>query len=408
MNLNSSNNENSNSEKIQLFSDSDVYWEKYWSKIDKAKDFIFIITYDIDNKMIANITLRKIMDAMDRGVRVVLLMEHLNFYMKHSIYKQLKKKGAIIIKPNPMSKAFSYILNSNKKKFFNRCHQKVSLIDKDLFLGSINIAEEYSDVKYGTNKFLDLNMYIKNTICFHKVLNFFRELIMENKEQIKREDKLKDLEEFFKAQLKNYKTDKSEIEVFEEFLEEKPPEKSEIQDNLYDLLDSSKKSITIVQAYYSNLKRIEDILIQAIKRGVQVKIITSEKRDQTCYKYQYNSDLFENLIKNGVEVYEFMDKYLHMKAYYIDGKIISMGSLNNDKTSFLINNEANYLIKKNEKNKELFSDFDAMLANISTNTRRVELNTYKNPIRFSYSYWWYFFLWCMEHMVPNRKAKYTD
>jgi phosphatidylserine/phosphatidylglycerophosphate/cardiolipin synthase-like enzyme len=144
MNLNNSENSfnsesNSNSEKIKLISNSDSYWDKYWSKIDKAKNFIFIVTYDIDNKMIANLTLRKLMDAQERGVQVVLVVEHLNFYMKHSLYKQLKKKGVIIIKPNPMNKIFHHILTNNKKKFFNRSHQKVSLIDSDLFLGSINI-----------------------------------------------------------------------------------------------------------------------------------------------------------------------------------------------------------------------------------------------------------------------------
>jgi cardiolipin synthase len=401
------NNFNStNSEKIKLFSNSDIYWEKLWREIDKAERFIFIITYDIDNKMIANLTIRKLIEAQERGVQVVLLLEHLNFYMKYSLYKQLRNKGVIILKPNPINKIFSHIFNRNTKKFFNRCHQKVTLVDNNLFLGSINIADEYSDIKFGANKFVDLNIYVKNTICFPKIFNFFQTYIEESKEHLK-SGQYEKLQKLFNHEKQGYEKYCS-VDSFEEFLEEKPPEKSEIQDNIYDLLDSSQESITIIQPYYSNMKRIENILIRAVKRGVKVQIITSEKRDQTAYRYIYNNDLFKTLIENGVEVYEFLDKYLHMKAYYVDNKSINMGSLNNDRTSFIMNNEANYLVKRNSKNDQFFKDFDSMLLILKYNCRQVQLNTYKNPLRQAISYWWYFFLWCMEKTVPNRKVKHND
>ena len=48
------------SEKIKLISDSDYYWNKVWNRLSKAKKRIYIITYDMDNKMVANITLNKL------------------------------------------------------------------------------------------------------------------------------------------------------------------------------------------------------------------------------------------------------------------------------------------------------------------------------------------------------------
>jgi cardiolipin synthase len=403
-----------NSQKIKLITNSDLYWDKYWDKIDKAKNSIFIITYDLDNKMIANLTMRKLVEAQERGVQVVLIVEHLNFYMKHSMYKLLRSKGGVIIKPNKIQKALSHMKNLETKKFFNRCHQKVSLIDEDLFLGSINIAEEYSYIKYGSFNFIDLNIFVKKTICYSKILNFFKELIIENKEQIKRTStSLTKILELIDRNAKNHINGENETisseRNFEEFLEEKPPVKSEIQDNIYDLLDSSKKSITIIQSYYNNLKRVEDALIKARKRGVEVKLITAAKRDQQAYRYQYNSDLFNNLIINGIQVYEFQDKFFHMKAYYIDKEHISLGSMNNDRTSFAINNEANYYVKRNFYNNKFFEEFDAMEDDLYKNCKLVEPFSYRNInlFRYSYSYWWYFFLWSMGKMVPNRPAKYN-
>lgn len=47
-------------QKIQLIHNSDVYWQKLWNKIDKSQHTIFLVTFDMDNKLIANVTLKKI------------------------------------------------------------------------------------------------------------------------------------------------------------------------------------------------------------------------------------------------------------------------------------------------------------------------------------------------------------
>lgn len=50
------------SEKIKLISNSDYYWEKVWNRISKAKKRIYIVTYDMDNQMVANITLTRLIE----------------------------------------------------------------------------------------------------------------------------------------------------------------------------------------------------------------------------------------------------------------------------------------------------------------------------------------------------------
>jgi phosphatidylserine/phosphatidylglycerophosphate/cardiolipin synthase-like enzyme len=42
-----------------------------------------------------------------------------------------------------------------------RNHQKVMLIDDNIFLGSLNIANAYSAVRYGDGNFRDLNIILK-------------------------------------------------------------------------------------------------------------------------------------------------------------------------------------------------------------------------------------------------------
>ena len=89
------------------------------------------------------------------------------------------------------------------------------------------------------------------------------------------------------------------------------------------------------------MKKFENAVIDALNRGVMVDLYTSAKRDQPVYRYMKNQSLMKNLINNGCKVYEIHEKLLHMKAYEIDNKHYSIGSFNNDRWSWKINNEAN-------------------------------------------------------------------
>ena len=63
--------------------------------------------------------------------------------------------------------------------FFQRNHQKVKLIDDCQFVGSFNVAEPYTGVRYGSASFRDLN------ICADKcntknARKFFRNMLLRN------------------------------------------------------------------------------------------------------------------------------------------------------------------------------------------------------------------------------------
>ena len=165
-----------NSEKIKLIYNSDEYWKKVWNKIDKSTNEIFIITYDMNNSLLANLTLHKLINAAERGVKIFLIVEEINFFMKKNLISKLKEKGGIILKPNDFKNNLKKL---NFFKIFNRFHNKIKLIDNDLFIGSLNCNDDYANY-YGKNKFVDLNFYVKNTICKNKIVNFFKNVILNN------------------------------------------------------------------------------------------------------------------------------------------------------------------------------------------------------------------------------------
>ena len=53
------------------------------------------------------------------------------------------------------------------------------VIDDHLFLGSLNIGNNYSGVRYGDSNFRDLNMIMHHHNT-HKARNFFKEMLLRN------------------------------------------------------------------------------------------------------------------------------------------------------------------------------------------------------------------------------------
>lgn len=329
--------------------------------------------------------------------------------MKHSLIKKLKEHGGIIIKPNPIINNW---LLFQIPKAANRYHQKVKLIDNDLFIGSLNSNNQYAGIKYGTFDFIDLSLYMKNSPWIKKVAKFFIDIVKDNKIQIKDYNKritnIKISNRVNQPQLESPSHQQaitSKIPSDEEFLEENPPKKSEIQDAICEMLNNAKESITIVQSYYLNIKKIEEILLRAIKRGVKIEIITAKKRDQLFYKHFVNELLFEKLLLEGVRVYEFFDKSFHIKAYLVDHKILTLGSFNNDITSFLCNNETNYLLRKNNHNQDVFNQFNTLCTQLKENCKEViyipNIEISKKR-RFLFAFFNYG-LWMMGIFLTNRK-----
>ena len=46
------------------------------------------------------------------------------------------------------------------------------------------------------------------------------------------------------------------------------------------MINKAKKEVEIIQPYYYPIKKIEWFIVDALDRGVKVKLITSGKRDQ--------------------------------------------------------------------------------------------------------------------------------
>ena len=87
--------------------------------------------------------------------------------------------------------------------------------------------------------------------------------------------------------------------------------------------------------------RFDKAMKKAVAGGVEAKMLTSGQRDQPVFRNIFNYMLFQRLITNGIDVFETKERLLHTKIYMSDGKYFNLGSMNNDRWSWKINNEVN-------------------------------------------------------------------
>ena len=226
------------------------------------------------------------------------------------------------------------------------------LVDNNIYTGSLNIAQRYTSKKYGSRSFRDLSILVKDHKAKYQILDFMYDGLVRNKDYVNNFNEEEAKQTFTKIRELYSKQDfEKDIKTLNlesvELIREEPPSLVEISTNMVNLAKNAKHKIRIIQPYIQNIKEFEDAVEDALNRNVDVEIISARKRDQPVYSTQLNVDLFSRLLKAGAKVYEEPYKFLHMKAICVDDKYLSMGSFNQDNTSFYWNNEANLIITRN-------------------------------------------------------------
>ena len=108
-------------------------------------------------------------------------------------------------------------------------------------------------------------------------------------------------------------------------------------------ITSAQKSIHIANPYFFPDNRIEEALINAVKRGVKVVVLTPEKGDHATTSSASHSGLGP-FLRGGVEIYEYHPALMHSKAMVVDGIWATVGSANLDYRSLAINEEINLVV----------------------------------------------------------------
>ncbi|MFD1839721.1 phospholipase D-like domain-containing protein [Paracidovorax cattleyae] len=121
-----------------------------------------------------------------------------------------------------------------------------------------------------------------------------------------------------------------------------PSSGSESMQLMYHMaVTAAERSIDLSAAYFVPDELTRNLLLDALRRGVRIRIVTPGEHTDTETVKAASRGTWGPLLKAGAEIYTYGPTMYHCKVMIVDQRIVSVGSTNFDNRSFRLNDEAN-------------------------------------------------------------------
>lgn len=353
-----------------------------------AKYSIELQTYIYENDVTSRILMHELKLAADRGVKVRIIVDDNGLSSDTSDIMILNYHPNIQVKVfNPYkyrSKVLKYpqfLFNISRLNY--RMHNKLFIVDGSaVIIGGRNVASNYfddsADMNFSDTDVLFIGKLAQDALgSFDEYFSYHKSIPVDVFPNHNNPKELDDLVQDIVSKSVYYQQEK---EIFNEavnlFIESfnakkfpiywgnarliaDSPKKAEggeqvspIIDALDGLWKETKKSIYISAAYFVPGKNGTANLIKGAKNGIDINILTNSLSSTDATVVYSGWDRYrDDLIKNGIKVYEFRNEgykvynrhnsgaSLHSKTIVVDDKISWIGSFNLDGRSAIYNTE---------------------------------------------------------------------
>jgi len=354
-------------------------YERRWELLNKAKSSIHIATFSIMNDDTSN-KLESILHAkLKQGVEVKIILDDIvnrtTFVSKR--ISRLRKSGALIHQynnlfdewlPFPKNHPFKYIIKVSKLKLKRHYHEKYMIVDgTELILGGINWGDKYA---YGGIKpfaWRDTDVYIKGDVVADVQMQFLKDFIRYSDWDNRNDTQpsfypefvktLKPLDETYihKIYGKYFTNTQPSGNVAIQYVAHKPYDDNElVLTNVFlSLIKNAKKSIYWGCHGIRPPRIIGEYLANAVKRGVEVHLITNSKKSAKSlmakgllgWMYMECTKHYTWLLKRGIKIYEWQfEGAFHSKNFLVDDVVSSIGSYNIARGSTYHHSESNIFV----------------------------------------------------------------
>ncbi len=336
--------------KVMLLTDGPATYDSMFQAILQAHDHINFETYIFEDDEVGRRFADLFLQKQREGVQVNLVYDSVgSMDTPISFFKRLREGGiqALEFNPiNPLKIRREWLLN-------HRDHRKMLIVDGEIaFTGGVNISEVYTKRPSGG---------------LSGIASGFPYNLPSGKEPQGPKESWRDTEvriegpavaEFQKLFLDTWRRENGpELPKRNYF----PPLKPQGKD-LVEVVGSTPEperpitylmyvsafthaeySIHLTTAYFVPDKQTIRALTDAVKRGVDVKIILPGYSDLGASFYAGRSH-YTKLLKSGVKLFERREAILHAKTAVIDGVWSTIGSTNMDLWSFMRDDEVNAVV----------------------------------------------------------------
>ena len=321
-------------------------------KLREAKHFIFIEYFIIQPGLFWDSILEILEEKAKQKVDVRIIYDDLGCLSTLPIdYDvQLRKKGIKAVRYAPLKPIIDIRMN-------NRDHRKIMVIDGHTgFTGGINIADEYINEIQRFGKWKDNAILLEGDGVFG-LTNLFLST-WGRIHRISTKINYKDyLPTKYKKEKVDYPDDKSKgyVSVYGSI----PYTYETVGLHIYAMICyRAKKTLDIATPYLILNREMENAIAQAAKNGVRVRLLTPGIPDKKLV-FQLTRSFYRNLLKAGVQIYEYTPGFVHAKMFVADGMMATVGTINLDYRSLFLHCENGcFLYNTQDSIKAIQEDFD--------------------------------------------------
>jgi cardiolipin synthase len=127
---------------------------------------------------------------------------------------------------------------------------------------------------------------------------------------------------------------------------------------VYLALAAAKRSIELTSAYFVPRPAFTDAMVEAAERGVEMRILVPGSHIDKQFVRTAGRAAYDDLIRAGIEIYEYCPTMLHAKTLTVDGMWASVGSVNFDNRSFQLHDEVTLCVQSERFAAELHQIFE--------------------------------------------------
>ena len=142
---------------------------------------------------------------------------------------------------------------------------------------------------------------------------------------------------------------------------------------LLSAIRNAEKNVWLSTAYFVPTDQEEEDLIDAARRGVDVRLLLPSDSDSKM-ALAIGRSHYGYLLEAGVKIFEIQNEVLHSKSASIDGVWTSIGSSNFDPRSVVYNDEVDALVLGSAT----AQDFQKMFENDMSKARQIDTQTWRH------------------------------
>ena len=328
--------------KMKYYSMGDYVFNDMFRDLFNAKKFIFVNFFIVAEGALWDIFHELLLAKAKEGVKVIFIYDDFGAMLRTDKHfaDNLNKEGIRTIVFNPIKKYTDKLIMNY------RTHQKIVVIDGEVgYTGGFNIADEYANLVERFGVWKDCGIRLEGEGVWGLSMTFMQMWSMCCPEETMHYVK--------------YKTEKKfpVNDSFCHILADGPvySEENMIGSVYKQIIAGADDYVYIMTPYLILEEHMILTMIEAVKRGVDVRIITPAIPDKKIVKLLTNYN-YGALLAGGIKIYEYTPGFIHSKVIMNECCGV-VGTVNMDYRSFYLHYENGVWLCNDDVLKDIYDDF---------------------------------------------------